>query len=236
MSQQAKEVRAVFLESVQRTPTVFSFRFGLKEKIVFLPGQFMEVVLNPDDKNLRHFLSFSCASQRPYIEFTKRMSESTFCQKLRLLTPGTEIVLRMPLGRYVYKDEYKKVNFIAAGIGITPVVSMLEHIVFEKLGAKILLIYANRDEAEIAFKQEIDAWIKNLGLNAVYLTDSGPISDKKIKIGRISGDLLSLYKQEFDSGKTFVFGPPKAVEAISSMLTRIGVDKSNVETEEFIGY
>ena len=82
---------------------------------------------------MNKYLSFSSSPTNDYIEVTKRLSDSVFSQKLKALKPSDEVLLKGPSGNCVLKEEYKKIGFLIGGIGITPVISMIEYIVDKKL-------------------------------------------------------------------------------------------------------
>lgn len=229
-----REVKGKFKEKIQRTPTVVSFRFVLEERIDFLPGQFMEVILDKEDKNLRHYLSFSSAPFHDYIEFTKRISESLFCKKLNELNYNEDVLFRLPMGNCVLDDNDKKVCFIVGGIGITPVISILEDIVYNNKDIDTFLIYSNRIKEEIAFKEEIDLWQKKISLKVIYILNEEDDKKGKCIKGCIDYPFLSGYKEELRLRTNFVFGPPKMVESIKDILNRLGIEK--IKWEKFIGY
>lgn len=231
-----KEIYATFIEKIQRTPTVFSFRFKPEEKIDFIPGQFMEVIFDKEEKDLTHYLSFSSSPLRDYIEFTKRITQSRFSQRLQELKEGEKVLFRLPLGNCVYKDEYEKIGFIIGGIGITPVISILEYIADKNINKDCLLIYSNRCIDEIAFKPELDSWSKKIPLRIVYLVAEGEDLPQSINKGMIDKEFLSQYREEFSRRVNFVFGPPKMVEAITSLLKELGVSSEQIKVERFMGY
>ena len=116
----AKLIKTRFLESVNRTPTVESFRFVPEEKIDFIPGQFLQVMFDVDNagnKELNKYLSFSCAPGKDYIEVTKRISESNFSKKLTGLNINDSVLIKAPMGNCVFKEEYKRITAIARYIG-----------------------------------------------------------------------------------------------------------------------
>ncbi len=231
-----KEVEGIFLEMIQRTPLVFSFRFRPKGKVEFEPGQFMEVIFDAEDKDLRHFLSFSSSPSKDYIEFTKRVSESRFSQRLKRLKAGEEVLFKLPLGNCVFKEEYKQIGFIIGGIGITPVISMLEYIHEKGLRPEVFLIYSNRNKEEIAFREKLDTLRRDLPMDVIYLISSDEPQEQGIRKGFIDLDFLSQYKDRFNEGMNFVFGPPKMVEAITGLFEELDTDKNKIKTEKFLGY
>lgn len=208
-----KEVSARLIERVKRTDTIESFRFRPSERIDFLAGQFMQVILDKNDrgnKELNKYLSFSSSPLRPYIEFTKRLSQSAFSQRLSGLKPGDEVLLKAPLGACVFKEEYRKIAFLIGGIGITPVISIIEYITQKKIGTDTLLFYSNRNESEIAFKSELDKWqAQNVKLKVYYtVTDCQP-KDTSCIFGRINKEILQEKVPDLRERIIFIFWPAK---------------------------
>ncbi|MBL7129939.1 MAG: FAD-dependent oxidoreductase [Candidatus Omnitrophica bacterium] len=235
-----KLVKAKLAERIQRTSSVESFRFIPAEKIEFIPGQFLQVIFdetNRDNRELNKYLSFSSSPTKEYIEATKRLSDSQFSQKLKNLKIGDEVLLKAPLGNCVYKDEYKKIGFLIGGIGITPIISILEYIIDKKLNTDVLLLYSNKTEQDIAFRKELDHWKSiNSNIKVFYtLTERKP-TDKNCISGRINRDLFIEKVKDVDERIFFIFGPPKMVEAMKDLCLEIGCDKENIKSESFIGY
>jgi len=221
-------IRTTFSERIKRTPTIESFRFFPQERLDFIPGQFLQIVFdgkNPQNKELNKYLSFSSSPSKDYIEVTKRLSASPFSQKLKDLNLEDSVLIKAPLGSCVFREEYKKIAFLIGGIGITPVISILEHIADKKLGTDVLLLYSNKTEEEIAFKSELDLWQE---------------SNKNIKIlyqlGHIDKDFLTGQAKDLDQRPIFIFGPPKMVEAMNNLCLEISCREENIKTESFLGY
>jgi len=232
---QAYKARVV--ETIQRTKDVMSFRVRTEKRVDFFPGQFLQVVFDLGRPELNKYLSFSSSPTREYVEFTKRLTSSEFSKRLRSLKAGDEIELKAPMGNCVFKDELCSIAFLIGGIGITPVISILEYIVEKKLSTDVLLFYSNRTDEDIAFRHELDLW-QSLAPNIrvfYIVTDCEP-QDKKCIFGRIDKRLL--LKEAGDCAKRtfFIFGPPKMVEAMNSLCLEVGVSEENVKTENFIGY
>ncbi|MDP8233181.1 MAG: FAD-dependent oxidoreductase [Candidatus Saelkia tenebricola] len=233
----SKEIKARLISKIQRTPMIISFRFSLDEKISFLPGQFMEVIFDEVNKDLRHWLSFSSSPNKDYIEFTKRISGSLFSEKLNALNSGDTVLLKLPLGRCCLGINDKKIVFLTGGIGITPAISIIEDIVEKNQDTNVVLFYSNKTEAEVAFKDELFAWENsNNNIRVIYtITENVSGNDKYIQ-GRISSDLIKDNLSDLNERMFFIFGPPLMVEALKNMLLAMGIDKSKIEIERFIGY
>lgn len=235
-----KIIEVRLIQKIQRTPSVVSFRVAPQEKIDFIPGQFLQVVFdkdNPNNKDLNKYLSFSASPPKNYIEFTKRISESNFSQKLNNLKINDGVLLKAPFGSCVFKDDYKKIGFLIGGIGITPVISIIEFIVERKLNTDVILFYSNRTEEEIAFKEELDSWQeKNSNIRVIHTVTECQPKEKNCIFGRISRDLLLKEDKYIKERMLFIFGPPKMVDAMKSLSLEIGCKEENLKTESFVGY
>jgi ferredoxin-NADP reductase len=233
-------LKAKLVEKIKRTPTVESFRFLTEKKADFIPGQFLQVILdqaNKDNKDLNKFLSFSSSPDKGYIEVTKRLSDSLFCQRLKELKIQDSVLLKLPLGSCVFKEGYQKICFLIGGIGITPVISILEYIIDRKLTTDAVVFYSNKTEEEIAFKKELDYWQKiNNKIKVYYTVSECQPKDNTCIFGRIDKKLVVEKACDYEERVFFIFGPPKMVEAMNALSLEAGCVKENIKTENFIGY
>lgn len=227
-------------EKIKRTPSIESFRFKTKEKVDFLPGQFLKVIFDADEiqnKQLNKYLSFSSSPTKEYIEVTKRLSNSAFSAHLRELKIEESILMQGPMGNCIYKEEYRKIGFLIGGIGITPVISILEYMIEKKLDTDIVLVYSNRNNAEIAFRPEIDKWAKENKKMRVFYTVTDCESDDGVCMhGHINGDILKEKIQDLPQRRFFLYGPPGMVNAMKDLCIEYGCDKNKVMAENFVGY
>jgi len=235
-----KEIKAHLIEKVARTGSVKSFRFLPDEKPGFLPGQAAQLIFdqnNRDDRQLNKYLSFSSSPEKGYVEFTKRMSLSPFSRALEDLKPGDEILLKAPIGNCVFRDNYDKIGFLIGGIGITPVVSIIEYIVDRKLPIDVLLLYSNRTDDDIAFKGELDRWQaarRNIKVSYI-VTDCQP-KDRTCIRGVIDKDMVTDKVYEINKRIFFLFGPAGMVKAMNELCLDLGCSRENIKTENFVGY
>ena len=235
-----KTYSAKLIQRIKRTPSVESFRFLTEEKINFAPGQFLRLIFDGENlanKDLNKYLSFSSSPQNNYIEVTKRLSASNFSEKLKNLKLEDRVLIEGAFGNCFFKEEYKKIAFLIGGIGITPVISIIEYIIGKRLDTDALLFYSNRAEEEIAFKKEFDAWSGvNTNLKIFYMvTESQPKTSNCI-FGRIDKPLLLEKIKDPNERTFFIFGPPKMAEVMAGLCREMGIPEEKIKTESFIGY
>lgn len=239
-SKNIKQLRGKLTERIKRTPSIESFRFITDEKLDFTPGQFIQVIFdenNLSNKELNKYLSFSSSPSRQYFEVTKRLSQSKFSEKLSRLSIGSQVLFKAPMGSCVFREDYGRIGFLIGGIGITPVISIIEFIAERGLNTDVVLLYSNRTEEEIAFLKELNEWQKaNTNIKVVYtVTDCKP-KDAICIEGRINKSIFLDNFKEPGQRVFFIFGPPKMVEAMESLCLEAGVLLDNLKTESFVGY
>ncbi len=229
------------LDIVQRTHNVNSFRFKVKEDVDFKPGQFFFVTLKIDGtERTKHFSFSNSPTEKGYIEFTKRITDSEFSQALEKLKTGDWARLKMPYGSFTFGGEYKKIAFLSGGIGITPIRSICKFATDSMLPTDMVLLYGNNREEDIIFRQDLDNMQSvNKNLRIVYTLTSSDI-DRKIWKGRTGYIDDTMIKEEIPDYTERIFyicGPPRMVESLINILrNKLSVQQDKIRIENFVGY
>ena len=237
----AIEFQTEVLDIIQRTHNVKSFRFKAQEGIRFKPGQFFFVTIKiAGTKRTKHFSFSNSPTEKGYVEFTKRITDSEFSKALDALKIKDSAGLKMPYGAFTFEGEYKKAVFLCAGIGITPARSILKFAADKKISSDIRLLYGNSTEADIIFRKDLDVIAATAGnIHIVYtLTNpdagSGNWSGRR---GRIDTDMIKEVIPDYSQRVFYVCGPPAMVTALVGVLKNdLGIVTDNIKTENFIGY
>ena len=228
------------LEVIDRVPGVKSFRFKPVEDLAFKPGQFffVGIKIGPDERT-KHFSFSNSPSEKGYIEFTKRLTDSDFSKALGNLKPGDWAKLKGPLGSFTFEGEYEKVAFLSGGIGITPIRSIAKFAADEGLTTDMALLYGNNTEKDIIFKDDLDSIsAKNKNFHVIY-TLTAPGVDKSAWHGRTGYIDEAMIKEELPDYKERVFyicGPPNMVKALTDALRKLNISEEKIKTENFTGY
>lgn len=226
---------------VERTSGVKSFRFKSREDAEFEPGQFFFVTLKINDvERTKHFSFSNSPTEKGYIEFTKRITESPFSKTLDNLKIGDWAKIKMPIGSFTLKAEFSKIAFLSGGIGITPIRSICKFATDRKLLTDIVLLYGNNKEEDIIFREDFDGMkAVNNKLKVVYTLTSPDIDKKKWfgRIGYIDDSMIKEDIPDFIERVFYICGPPKMVEGLTAILRdKLNIKEDNIKTENFVGY
>ena len=224
-------------EIVQRTKDVRSIRFARPEEFDYLPGQFMFITLGREEAQMtKHFTISISPTEEHHLEITKRLTGHPFSDALAALEPGDEVMIEGPHGSFTFKGEHNKIGLLSGGIGITPLRSMIRYSTDKRLDIKIALLYSNRDEDDIAFRDDLEAMRKqNSNLDVMY-TLTGPSQIWKGPTGRISEETVVKFVPDYMERVFFTSGPRKMVEAMVSLLKNLSVPEQQIKWEYFPGY
>lgn len=229
------------LDIIQRTHNVNSFRFKVKEDVDFKSGQFFFVIIKIDGtERTKHFSFSNSPTEKGYVEFTKRITDSEFSQALERLKTGDWARLKMPYGSFTFGGEYKKIAFLSGGIGITPIRSICKFATDSMLPTDMVLLYGNNREEDIIFRQDLDNMQSvNKNLRIVYTLTSLDI-DRKIwkgKTGYIDDTMIKEEIPDYTERIFYICGPPRMVESLINILrNKLSVQQDKIRIENFIGY
>ena len=225
----------------RRTRNVKSFRFGIKEEVDFKPGQFFFVTIKIEGmERTKHFSFSNSPTEKGYVEFTKRITESPFSKTLDRLKAGDWAKLRMPYGSFTFEGEYEKIAFLSGGIGITPIRSICKFVTDKGLPTDIVLLYGNNKEEDIIFRQDLDEMQSvNKSIHVVY-TLTSPDVDQQLWQGRtgyVDDKMIKEEISDFNERTFYICGPPGMVESLINILkNRLGIPEDKIKIENFAGY
>ncbi len=233
--------------------------FMLKQEdggsIVYQPGQYISLIFEKKNGEQRRAYSFSsCPGVDRFPSITvKRVVNGEFSNYLLThAEPGDILTAVGPHGRFLLPDKLPKTMFyIAAGGGITPVMSHLKRLLLAANGAipahplKIILYYANRDSQHTIFKAQLDRWIAAFPdrFECLYFFSREKKADHAL-FRHLNNGLLEELLEEHFPGKPakkarenalFYLCAPKAVMRMAEMTLRtLDFPEENILKETFV--
>ncbi|MEK7400001.1 MAG: FAD-dependent oxidoreductase [Candidatus Poribacteria bacterium] len=236
----ASELELSIKEIIQRTHNVKSFRLELSNDVDFKSGQYMMVTVKANGKDVSRYLSISNSpTEKGYLEFTKKLTNSDFSQTLNQLKVGDMAKVKYAFGKFTFNGEYDKIAFLSGGIGITPIRSIAKYVVDKNLGTDMILVYGNQCADDVAFKEDFDQMQKDYAKLKVLqvLLDDSNCDWHEVKTGFITKEIVLDVIPDYKERKFFICGPPAMVDAMRKiLLDGLGLDKECVIEENFKGY
>jgi ferredoxin-NADP reductase len=175
-------------------------------------------------------LSLAGAPDSHHLEFATRAGTSAFKHAVFALRPGDFVQVSRPMGGLSY-DPTRPAVFVAGGIGITPVRSLLLSAETATAQAPIRLLFSNHAAVEIPFADELAAVAgqrQNLSITWVLTSPSAVALPGPVHGGRLSAELLHEHAAELPDAVFYVTGPAAMVSDVIAMLRGVGVTRNQI--------
>lgn len=231
------ELETKVIEIIPRTYNVKSVRLKVEEGVSFKAGQFLFVALKEDKEVTRHLSISNSPTEKGYIEFTKKITESDFSKILNNLKSGDWVKIKYPFGKFTFEGEYGKIAFLSGGIGITPIRSITKYIIDKKLDIDMILLYGNQTIKDITFRDDFDTMQKEYPKFKVVHILSKEDNKWHGKCGHINSQVIKEEMPDYQERRFYICGPPLMVQAMKKILADdLSLPDENIITENFTGY
>ncbi len=155
----------------------------------FEPGQFAWIMVGGSPFAItQHPFSISSSAERTdRIAFSVKAT-GDFTSTIGALQPGTTVYLDGPHGAFsIDRHEGPGFVFIGAGVGVTPLMSMLRTLADREDARPCFLFLGNRDRESITFREDIEKLKSRLNLNVVHVL-SHPDEDWEGERGHLDAE------------------------------------------------
>lgn len=244
-----KQLTVECVRIVAETHDVKTFYFHApQQQFHYKPGQFVTLNLQIDNQEVLRSYSISSTPSRPdTLEITiKRVPSSAPDVPPGLvsnwmhdhLKVGNKIIIDGPMGKFTCADHpAKKLFFISAGSGITPMMAMSRWITDRVLDRDIIFFHAARTVEDIIYRQELE-WMSSRFPNFhLFITTTRsnlgfPWAGLR---GRLSPSMLHTIAPDFTDRAVYVCGPDEFMAATKLLLQQEGYPMTNYHEESFGG-
>jgi ring-1,2-phenylacetyl-CoA epoxidase subunit PaaE len=209
----------------------------LRAAYAFSAGQHVAVRVPGDD--IRRSYSLCVTPGAPGLRIgVKRLPGGMFSQKvLETLVAGDTLEVMTPMGRFgAALTGLRRPAFVAAGSGITPVLSMVATALADPDVEEVSLLDCNRTQRDVMFLDEL-ADLKDrhpARLQLVHVLSREP-QESELLSGRLDADRLGRIRAALlgEADGWFLCGPFDLVTAVHEALVADGVDPGTIHTELF---
>ena len=231
----------LLVETERRTHDTRTLRFQIPSEKRFCakPGQFLTFQWMVDGQRVpRSYTISSSPVHENYVEITPKRMENG-CVSVYLneqAKPGLVVEACGPYGQFYFNETlHKSIVLIAAGSGITPMISMLSYIDDLKLANPVRLLYCVRTRADIIFQGELERLGRSLPHFTYEVCLSRPDQNWKGHSGRLTEEIVSQNMADLDSPTFFLCGPKGFMDSAHQILSTLGINESRILQESFGG-
>lgn len=221
----------------------FQISEDLKKEFAFSSGQYLTLRAIVDGEDIRRSYSLSSSPHenewRVAIKKIDGGKFSTFANEK--LEVGQTLEVMNPTGNFHLNSSQthkKSYVLIAAGSGITPIISIAKSVLNDEPDSDVILFYGNKGFGSIIFREEIEG-LKNKFMNRLRVVHilSRESLGNSIQKGRIDSDKLKKLHKAFLENTTidevFVCGPEEMIHSVKENFTPYVSDPKNIHFELF---
>lgn len=215
----------------------------LSEEFSYIPGQHIALRTTIDGTEIRRSYSLCAPPDGKTLRIgVKEVADGLFSAHVRNdLAIGDTIEVMNPQGSFtsrLTKSDTGRIVAIAAGSGITPVMSLAAAVLRTHPGVHFTLLYGNRTSTDVMFLDDLaDLKDAHMGRFDVHHFLSGEGRSAELYSGRIDEEkltrLLELVIPPETVDEWFLCGPLPLVEMTRTLLDSHGVERSRIHFELF---
>ncbi len=236
-------VKRVTPQTREAVAVSFDVPAALRERFRFIPGQFLTLRTELDGEEVRRSYSICSVPGDGELRIAiKRVADGRFSAWAHgALVPGATVAVAPPEGRFHVPhapEQARRYLGIAAGSGITPLLSIVATTLAVEPQSRFTLVYANRSSASVMFRDELqdlkDRYLDRFALLFVMSREQQDVAAFHGRIDETKCD--ALFETWVDVGSldvAFICGPQEMTRAASASLLAHGLPAEQIKTELF---
>lgn len=251
-------IKNVVRETQDCVSIYFEIPGDLRETFLFSSGQYLTIKAIINGEEVRRAYSICTAPHETDLGISvkelKGGKMSTFLNNQ--VKSGDRLEVMNPDGRFVVKTDHLSQRdhyFIAAGSGITPVMSMIKTVLEGEPMSTCYLLYGNKNEDTIIYKSTLED-LQNKYTDQVHVVHT--LSQPKLKkkgglkgmfskakptwlgsTGRINASILKKWMQDYPSKSGndayYICGPAGLITTTKDFLLNEDVEEGQINIEYF---
>lgn len=227
-------------ETANAVSLVFDIPENLKPNFSFKAGQYITLKTTINGQEVRRAYSICSSTQSNELKASiKAVKNGVFSSyATSQLKVGDMIEVHEPEGKFILEPK-RRTNYlgVAAGSGITPILSMIKGVLEQEPTSSFTLVFGNKTEKETMFKSELDDLKKlyTTRFNINYLFSRENIDNAlfgRIDKAHTNYFIKNIYKNwSFESA--YLCGPEEMIKTVSTTLQENGFKQSDIFFELF---
>lgn len=223
--------KTAVIEKLFLTSSVIELRTTKPEGFSFVAGQFVQLHVPDNSTTTLRSYSISSKPDSPYLEYCIKLlpqgKGSAFVQTLK---NDDTVIFEGPQGKFVIPEGMRDIYFVATGVGIAPMISMLTYeLEHKKNTSSIHLLFGLRHEVDIFWLERLETLARDYKNFSYTITLSQPSTTWGGSTGRVTTHL----PEEIKKHHFFVCGSLPMVKDVRSLLVSRGADVRSIHFEIF---
>ncbi|SEH83228.1 ring-1,2-phenylacetyl-CoA epoxidase subunit PaaE [Paenimyroides aquimaris] len=234
------KVKEIKRETPLAVSIVFDVPADLKADYQFEAGQYVNIKSIINGEELRRSYSISSSPKSDELRIVVKAVENGVFSNYatQQLQVGDILEVAVPEGKFVLENKDAKVIAgIAAGSGITPIISLAKDVLENATDTIFVLIYGNKSVEDTIYYNEIEALKSHyLGRFFVHYTFTKEHPDDSL-FGRIERSTINFVmknkhnEKQFD--EYFLCGPEDMIKKVTDVLKENGTAEEQIHYELF---
>ncbi|MGD1839768.1 MAG: 2Fe-2S iron-sulfur cluster-binding protein [Thermonemataceae bacterium] len=214
--------------------------------VTYQAGQFLTLIFSREGSTVRR--SYSLSSHPTFntdLAITvKRVANGEISRwMLDHLQVGDIVKSLPPAGKFILRDleqhSPQDIFFIAGGSGITPIFSMLQSLLHDPRGNRIILIYSSSNEQETIFWEPLQQWAAQYDFFHLIPIFSQPSTAWQSGAKRLNNyqieQLVNKYSQHgLSKSQFYLCAPFSLMRLVRLTLGFMGVTPSQIFQEDYV--
>jgi ferredoxin-NADP reductase len=212
------------------------FQVPKERRLRAKPGQFLTFQWMIDGQQVPRSYTICSSPNCEYVEITPKRTENGLVSAFlnERAKPGLVVEASGPYGQFCFDEKtHKNIVLIAAGSGITPMISILRYIDDLKLSTRVSLLYCVRTVADVIFQSELSRLERALPDFRCKVCLSRPHPEWTGASGRLNAELASQQILDVSSSTFFLCGPKGFMENARNILLSLGTSDDQILQESF---
>jgi ring-1,2-phenylacetyl-CoA epoxidase subunit PaaE len=235
-------IREIHPESDDSVAITFDVPSALKADYAFTPGQYLTLRATVDGADVRRSYSISSPLGADGLTVgVRRVDDGVFSSYANdVLKAGDALQVMTPEGNFTAKaGGTEKYLLLAAGSGITPMMSIAASTLEASPDSEVTLVYGNRTTGSVMFREALE-FLKDRHLGRMTLIHvlSREEQDVPLLNGRVDADKVTALVNvgaidPAGADAVFICGPGEMIDEVAGALETLGVPKTKIRTEHF---
>lgn len=223
----------------------FVFRRLDGAPLAFRPGQYLNIAFpvdGPDTDPVDRSYSISSAPTQPWtFDITVKREDGGRVSGWvhDTVQPGTVLDMLGPVGAFHLPDAERRPRYLllAAGSGITPIMSMIRTVHSLPGYADIVILYHGARPGTFAFSRELEYLASVDSRITVFysLGDRSVDGTWEGMVGRLTSSMIDAVAPDANGRHVYACGPEGYLDVAAGLLAEVGVDDTAIHVEYFSG-